>query len=327
MIRYLKARPTDYVLQFTSGRVKREGPGLSFFYWEPSTTLVVVPLASADVPFAFQESTADFQTVTIQGQLTWRVADAKKLAGLLDYSVGRDGQWKSDDPRKVTDRLVHLAQVLTRGVVGRLKLTEALAGSEALSNSVLNGLRANEAVLALGVELLGVTVLSMKPTPEMARALEAETREAFQKKGDQAMYERRTAAVEQERRVKESELQTQVMVEEKQRHIRETKLRADIAMEKEREQLVEQKALNDKKAADAQAWALTKQLEPLRTMDWKVLSAMQPGGGDPATNIAVAFRELAENAQRIGELNVSPDLLRALVPNTAAAAAPAGVKK
>lgn len=316
MIRYLKSRPTDHVMQFKSGRVKREGPGLSFFYWEPTTTLVVVPLSSADVPFAFQETTGDFQTLTIQGQLTWRVADAKKLASLLDYSVTPAGAWKSDDPRKVEERLVHTAQVLTRGVVGKLKLTEALANSETLAATVRDGLKASEVVKSMGLELLALSVLSLKPTPEMARALEAETREAFQKKGDQAMYERRTAAVEQERRVKESELQTEVMVEQKRHHIRETKMKADIAMEKERQALVEQKAANDKKAAEAQAWALGKQLEPLRTMDWKVLSALQAGGGDPGTMIAVAFRELAENAQRIGELNVSPDLLRALIPSS-----------
>lgn len=315
MIRYLKSRPTDHVMQFKSGRVKREGPGLSFFYWEPTTTLVVVPLSSADVPFAFQETTGDFQTLTIQGQLTWRVADAKKLASLLDYSVTPAGAWKSDDPRKVEERLVHTAQVLTRGVVGKLKLTEALATSEDLAATVRDGLRGSEVVKSMGLELLALSVLSLKPTPEMARALEAETREAFQKKGDQAMYERRTAAVEQERRVKESELQTEVMVEQKRHHIRETKMKADIAMEKERQALVEQKAANDKKAAEAQAWALGKQLEPLRSMDWKVLSALQAGGGDPGTMIAVAFRELAENAQRIGELNVSPDLLRALIPS------------
>lgn len=321
MIRYLKTRPTDHVMQFKSGRVKREGPGLSFFYWEPTTTLVVVPLSSADVPFAFQETTGDFQTLTIQGQLTWRVADAKKLASLLDYSVTPAGAWKSDDPRKVEERLVHTAQVLTRGVVGKLKLTEALANSEALAATVRDGLKASEVVKSMGLELLALSVLSLKPTPEMARALEAETREAFQKKGDQAMYERRTAAVEQERRVKESELQTEVMVEQKRHHIRETKMKADIAMEKERQALVEQKAANDKKAAEAQAWALGKQLEPLRSMDWKVLSALQAGGGDPGTMIAVAFRELAENAQRIGELNVSPDLLRALIPSSTTTAA------
>ena len=41
--------------------------------------------------------------------------------------------------------------------------------------------------------------------------------------------------------------------------------------------------------------------------------AVAAGGGDPRTMIAVAFRELAENAQKIGELNVSPDLLQSLL--------------
>src|SRR4051812_21912806 len=205
---------------FQSGQVKREGAGLSFFYWEPTSSLVIVPLSSADVPFAFQESTADFQTITVQGQLTWRVADAKKLAGLLDYSIAQNGQWKSDDPHKLEERLVHTAQVLTQGVVGKLTLTQALGSSESLAAIVLAGLRRSEAVQLLGIELLSVAVLSVRPTPEMARALEAEAREALQRKSDEAIYERRTAAVESERRVKESELQTEVMVEQKRRHIR-----------------------------------------------------------------------------------------------------------
>ena len=37
------------------------------------------------------------------------------------------------------------------------------------------------------------------------------------------------------------------------------------------------------------------------------------GGTDPKLNIALAFRELAENAQKIGELNISPELLASLV--------------
>lgn len=314
MVRYLKTTPTQYVLQFKSGQVKREGAGLSFFYWEPTTTLVLVPLSSGDVPFAFQEATADFQAVTVQGQLTWRVADPKKLAALLDFSVTRAGQHRSDDPRKLEERLVYTTQNLTQAVLGKLTLTQALASSDVLAKTLLSGLRASDTVQALGLEVLSVAVLSLKPTPEMARALEAEAREALQRKSDEAIYERRTAAVESERRVKESELQTDVMVEQKRRHIRETKMAADIAMEREREALVELAATNDKKAADAAAWALAKQLEPLRTMDWKVLSALQAGGGDAGSMIAVAFRELAENATKIGELNISPDLLRSLMP-------------
>jgi len=51
-IRFMKAPPTTYVLQFKNGQVRREGPGLSFFYYAPTSTIVTVPLESADVPFA-----------------------------------------------------------------------------------------------------------------------------------------------------------------------------------------------------------------------------------------------------------------------------------
>jgi hypothetical protein len=178
---------------------------------------------------------------------------------------------------------------------------------------VLAGLRSSESVQMLGVEVLIVAVLSVRPTPEMARALEAEAREALQRQSDEAIYERRTAAVEQERRVKQSELETEIMVEQKRRHIRETKMAADIAMEKEREKLLEQKAANERTLADAQAYTLDKTLGPIRELDWKTLQALSTSRMDPASMIAVAFRELAENAQKIGELNMSPDLLKALM--------------
>jgi hypothetical protein len=61
-------------------------------------------------------------------------------------------------------------------------------------------------------------------------------------------------------------------------------------------------------------------LEPLRGVDWRTLMAVSAGTTDPKLMIALAFRELAENAAKIGELNVTPDLLRTLL----APSAPAG---
>ena len=72
-IKFIKIQPTTYLLQYQHGKVVREGTGLSFFYYAPSTSLVAVPVASTDTPFIFQETTADFQTVTLQGQVTYRV--------------------------------------------------------------------------------------------------------------------------------------------------------------------------------------------------------------------------------------------------------------
>ncbi|ATB50587.1 SPFH domain-containing protein [Corallococcus macrosporus] len=323
VIGYMKAAPTTYVMRFEGGKVVREGAGLSFFYWKPSATLVSVPLSSADVPFVFNEVSRDFQAVTLQGQLTWRVTDPRRLASLLDYSLGPTGRYQSDDPEKLEERLVQVAQVRARSVVQGLTLREVLVRSDAIEQQVLAALSVAEPVKALGVEVMAFSLLSVKPAPEMARALEAEAREALQRGADEAIYARRNAAVEQERRIKESELATELAVEERQRQIREARMAADIAVEEQRAALMTRWSDNERQAADARAYALEKTLAPVRGVDWKTLMATSASGGDPALNIALAFREMAENAQRIGELNVSPDLLQSLVGGPGRAQPPA----
>jgi hypothetical protein len=318
MLAYMKAAPTTYVLHYQRGRLRREGPGLTFVYLLPASTIVAVPLASSGVPFVFNEITADFQAVTLQGQLTYRVADPRRLAALLDFSVRPNGTYLSDDPDKVPERLVETLQTLAGAAVQRRTLREALVGTDAILREVLGALRATEPVSMLGLEILGLSILSIKPTPEIGRALEAEAREALQRESDEAIYARRNAAVEQERRIKESELNTEIAVQEKQRQIRETQIGADIAVEERRTALIERRSANEREDADARAYALRATLEPLRTVDWRTLMAVQPGGGDPRLMIALAFRELAENAAKIGELNVTPDLLRSLIGSGAA---------
>jgi len=54
-------------------------------------------------------------------------------------------------------------------------------------------------------------------------------------------------------------------------------------------------------------------IAPVQGLDWRVLMTLNPQGGDARNTIAMAFQELAGNAQKIGELNISPDLLRTLV--------------
>lgn len=327
---YAKVPPTKYVLHYVNGKIRHEGAGLSFFYFAPASSIIQVPFTSTDVPFVFQEVTADFQPVTIQGQLTYRVADPKKLASLLDFSVDRGARYVSDDPEKLKTRLVHQAQILARTVTQKLTLSEVLVRSREIGLEVLNSLKNSDGVAAMGVEILAFSVLSIKAAPEMAKALEAEAREALQRRSDEAIYARRNAAVEQERLIKESELNTEIAVEEKQRQIRETKLAAelaaeekqrgirearmaaDVAVEEQRTRLVDRHVENGRKEADARAYALEAVLKPLRDMDWKTLMTLS-GGADPRKIIALAFQGLAENAQKIGELNISPDLLKSLL--------------
>jgi hypothetical protein len=313
MLNFMKVPPTTYVLQFKRGKVKREGVGLSFIYSVPTSTIVAIPVASADVPFVFQEATADFQSVTIQGQLTYRVADPKRLAMLLDYSVDKGLKYCADDPRKLPERLVHTMQTLTRAVTQRMVLRDVLVSSDAIVDEVLAKLKASESVTTMGVAILGLSLLGIQTTPETARALEADAREALQQRADEAIYARRNAAVEQERLIKESELNTEIAVETKKRQIRETQMAAEIAVEQQRAQLIDRRVENERKDADSHAYTLTETLKPLRDLDWKTLMMLSGKGSDPKAMIALAFQEMAGNAQKIGELNISPDLLKSLI--------------
>jgi hypothetical protein len=313
LLSYVKIPATHYALHFQQGRIRHEGPGLSFFYYSPSATIVSVPIGSTDAPFAFQESTEDFQSVTVQGQLTYRVTDPKKVASLLDFSVASNGQYLADGPAKLQERLVKSAQVAARAVAQRMALREILTSATAIGAEVAVALKSSELVSGLGVEILDSAIISVKPTPEMGKALEAEAREALQRKSDEAIYARRNAAVEQERRIKESELNTEIAVEEKKRQIREAQMSADIAIEEQRAQLVDQRVANERKDADSRAYALDATVKALETVDWKKLMLISSGGFDARQMIAMAFQEMAGNAQKIGELNISPDLLQGLI--------------
>ncbi len=316
-IRYLKVPPTTHVIQYKRGRLVREGPGLAFVYFEPSSVIAQVPIGSTDVPFVFEEVAADFQNVSIQGELTFRVVEPSKLAGLLDFSVDGNGRYLSDDPSKLRERLIHAAQILARSYAQARRLDELVIGSSALVDMALEGLRKSENVQMLGVEVLALSITAIKPMPEMAKAMEAAAREKMLGKADQAVYERRNAAVEMERQIKESELNTEIAVEQKRRQVRETQMAADTALEQQRSELVAQRVENQRKEADARGQALRATLDPLKEVDWRTLLAA--GGGLGAKQlIALAFHDLADHAEKIGRLNITPDLLGSLLADDGA---------
>jgi regulator of protease activity HflC (stomatin/prohibitin superfamily) len=208
-------------------------------------------------------------------------------------------------------------QTLTRAVTQRMLLRDVLVSSDAIVDEVLSKLKSSEAVTTLGIEILGLSLLGIEPTPETARALEADAREALQQRADEAIYARRNAAVEQERLIKESELNTEIAVETKKRQIRETQMAAEIAIEQQRSQLIDRRVENERKDADSRAYVITETLKPLRDLDWKTLMMLGGKGADPKAMIAMAFQGMADNAQKIGELNVSPDLLKSLITSAA----------
>ncbi len=312
-ISYYKAAPTTYVMQFAGGKIKQEGTGLSFFYFVPSTTLVAVPTGSTDVPFIFNETTFDFQAISLQGHLTFRIKDAKKLSNVLDYSIAPSGEYASDDPDKLGLRITHAAQNAVRAEVQSKPLRAVLLEADGIGRRVTAALGDSPTLAALGVELLGFTVLALKPMPETAKALEAEARERLLNEADDAIYNRRNNAVEQERKIRENELNTEVAVQTKQREIEETKLAGQIALEDSRRQLVTSEAENTRTRADAQAYSVKATLEPLLALDPKSLQVLAARGLEPRLLVAMAFQEIAANAAKVGNLNISPELLDSLM--------------
>ena len=176
--RFIKVPPTTYLMQFRSGRAVREGAGLSFFYYAPTTSLIAIPIGSTDAPFIFQEVTADFQEVTIQGQVSFRIGDPKKVASLLNFTLDpSSSRYVSDDPAKLAQRVINSINVLARKQLSSLSLREATRASEAIVADVRAKLGEAPEIVAMGLEILGLSILAIKPTPETARALEAEARE------------------------------------------------------------------------------------------------------------------------------------------------------
>jgi regulator of protease activity HflC (stomatin/prohibitin superfamily) len=329
-LKHIKFDSMTYSLHFKNGNIRKEGRGLSFFYFAPNSSIVAIPMGSNDLPFVFNESTKDYQTVSIQGQISYKITNPKILADVLDFTVQDNGKYKKNDIEKLNQRIINESQTTTSAYIHDITLKESIRSAKAIEENITEGLKSSNAIGMLGIEILGANILAIQATPEMARALETETREKLQQEADQAVYERRNFAVEQERIIKESELNTEIAVEEKQKQIaekkmesdvqksdnerklREMKLDADISVENQRKSLIEQKTDNDKKEAETKGYVLETTLKPYRDMDWKTLTALN-NNLDPRFNISLAFRELAENASQIGNLNISPELLDSIL--------------
>src|SRR5688500_3038522 len=125
--RFIKTLPTTYLIQYRNGKPVREGAGLSLFYFAPASSLVAVPMAAKDQGFIFEQVSADFQALTVQGEVSYRVAEPHQLAAMLDFSLRPDGRgYGSEDPEKLPLRVTSAVEVLSKEIVKGLPLKEAL---------------------------------------------------------------------------------------------------------------------------------------------------------------------------------------------------------
>jgi len=278
-IRYFKGEPSTHVIRYRDGKVVASGEGANFWYMPLNTSVAAVPVGSQDAQFLFTETTANYQEVSIQGTVTYRITDPLLVASRLNFTIDpATSRFVSEDPDKLVQRIVNRVQGQTRSRVNLMSLEEAITNVHDLAIQVFEEVVGDDSIGKLGVALESLHFTALKATPEMHRALEADYREGLQQRADQAIYARRAAAVSEERRIRESELNTEVELENR------------------RKDLVDTQARNNLTLAEAEARADELKLNPYGAMP-------------PQALLALALKEWAGNAGNIENLSITPDLL------------------
>jgi regulator of protease activity HflC (stomatin/prohibitin superfamily) len=313
IVRHLRGTPTAHVRHQRGGRLVREGTGLSFWFRPLSAVLSEIPVDDRELPLMFHARTRDFQDVTVQASVTFRVVEPAVAASRLDFSIDPEtGRWRSTPLEQVAGLLTELAQQPALELLATTALPAALAaGVGVIRDRIFSALAHDERLQNLGIAILGVRVVALRPEPDVEKALQTPTREAVQQDADRATFERRAVAVERERAIAENELQNQIELA-----VREEQLVTQKGQNQRRQ--AEETAAADRIAADgkserqrvlaggqadairvvgeAEGAAEAAKLAAYRDVDQKIV-------------LGLALRQLAGALPNIGTLSVSPDLL------------------
>ncbi len=326
-IQYYKADSSTYVIKSSGGTVNKKGKGLSFFYNQATSSVAAIPINVQEAPFIFNLQTTDFQEIRIQGQISFRVVDPEKIADMLNFTLKKDGQsYASEDPLRLTDRVVRGVQSIVQSKVQSVSLKQSLTLSQSLVQLIKTELPVRPVMEELGIFLIDVSVAAISPSPETSRALEAEARESILKEADDAIYARRKSAVEQERTIKDAELQTELAIQQKEQEIAESRIaneraimrgnaeteqeriKTEIEAENQRKELILLNVENRKHEADSEAYAMSARMKAFAELPVENLKAMALANMQPEQMMAMAFETMAQNADKIGELNIAPEM-------------------
>jgi len=293
-IAFFKSQPTQFVIKYVNGKVRSSGPGMAFYYLKYNTQIVVVPTSTRDTDFVFNELTGNFQAITVQGQFTFRIFDPMKAASLLNFTYDpRRSSYVSDDPERLPQRITNIVQMETRREILLRTLEETIRDSQAIAAAAVARIREENLLQPIGVELISLYFLSAKPTPEVAKALEAPYRETMLRQADGAIYARRAAAVDEERKIKENERNT------------------EISLEQRRQELIALQGANAQQEAEFKGRAEETLAEFQARASEKALAVYS--GSDPRLVLALALKEMGENAAKIGNLTITTEMLASLL--------------
>jgi regulator of protease activity HflC (stomatin/prohibitin superfamily) len=316
-LRHLRGTATVHVQHVHNGRVRHAGTGLSFWFRPLSAVLSEVPVADRELPLLFHARTSDFQDVTVQATLTYRIADPDLASSRIDFSVDPDtGAWRTMPLDQVAGLLTEIVQQQSLALLAAMPLTRALVtGVETLRSTVGGTVSGDVRLAETGIAVVALRVVAIRPEPEVEKALRTPAREQVQQEADRATYERRAVAVERERAISENELQSK------------------IELARREEQLVTQRGANSRREAEEQAAAgqIGAEAQARRTLtlaEGEAAATRTRGEAEAAAESALlavrrdlpetvlwteALRELSRRLPDIDHLVLTPDLLSPLL--------------
>ncbi len=323
--RHLRSEPSSHVIHFRRGAVVRSGRGLAFWFTPLSASLYEIPCDDRDQPFLFHGRSSDFQDVTAQGVLTYRVSDPALIAKRVDFSLDlRTGAWLKTPLEQLSQFLTQLAQQHAWDYLAHTPVRQLLAeGVDQVRTRIREALLADEGLRSLGLEIVSVRVSGMAPTADLEKALQAPTREAIQQTADEATFQRRALAVEKERAIQENELKNQIELARRKEGL--IAQEGSNAQHQAREQAESQKIAAEAAAARDRLEAETR-AAGLRAVDTAKLEAEErrtaiyrnmPGD----VLLGLAAQELAGKLQKLEHVSVTPELLAPVLARLADAGA------
>ncbi len=312
-LRHLRSAPTSHVLHLSNGKTLHDATGAAFWFRPLTAAVSEVPVDDRELPLQVRARTSDFQEVFVQLTVTFRVTDPSLAARRLDFSIDLvTGRWRATPLEQLGSALSELAQQHALDLIARLPLAEALVdGVAAVRTQVTDGLAADPRLAEIGVSVLGVRVVALRPEPEVERALQTPTRELVQQEADRATFERRALAVDSERAIAENELANQIELATReealvaQRGANERRRASEVAEAGEIEVTAEAARRTALAVADAEV------VRTVGTAEGDAERARMTAydGVDPATLLALALREVAGNLPAIDHLTLTPDVI------------------
>ncbi len=323
VIRHLRSDPTMHALHYRRGELVRSGRGLAFWFRPLASGVAEVPVDDRELPYLFRGRSADFQELTVQGTMTYRVTEPETLADRIDFAVDLDsGRWARTPLEQVAGLMTQLAQQFVWDYLTSTQLREILTdGVDQIRTRIREGLEGEAAVTDLGLEVAAVRVAAIQPEAEVERALQTPTRETIQQRADQATFERRALAVEKERAIAENELDNRIELTRREEALvaQEGQNGRQRAAEASAAQRIEAEGEADRLRLTAAARA-----EELEQVEGARVAAERERTGiyrdiEPAIVMALAANQLAGKLRTIEHLNISPDMLTPLLATLAKA--------